>query len=166
MKKLLSILLVILMVTTLTGCGEKRAKFVVGICQFVQDEPLDKATQGFMDALKEELGDEVTFINNNGSGESANCSVICNDFVTDKVDLIMANATPALQTAVSATGSIPILGTSVTNYESALGISLVNGATGSNVSGTTDLADLEAQAQMIIDLVPDAKKVGIIYCSS
>ncbi|MDD7443764.1 MAG: ABC transporter substrate-binding protein, partial [Clostridiales bacterium] len=104
--------------------------------------------------------------NQNASGDTATCALICNQFVSDGVDLIMANATPALQAAVSATGSIPILGTSVTEYGVALGIDGFTGKTGMNVSGTSDLAPLDAQAQMLIDLLPDAKTVGLVFCTS
>jgi len=82
------------------------------------------------------------------------------------VDLIMANATPALQAAVAATGDIPILGTSVTDYATALDISDWSGATGINVSGTSDLAPLDQQAAMLHELFPEATKVGLLYCSA
>ena len=82
------------------------------------------------------------------------------------MDLILANATPALQAAVAATDSIPILGTAVTEYGVALDIKDFNGTVGGNVSGTSDLAPLDQQAAMILELFPDAKKVGILYCSA
>jgi putative ABC transport system substrate-binding protein len=138
----------------------------VGICQLVQHVALDAATQGFQDALKDKLGDAVVFDLQNASGDTNTCSTIMNNFVSDNVDLIMANATPALQAAVAATGSIPILGTSVTNYASALDIEDKDGATGMNVSGTSDLAPLDRQAEMLKELFPDAKKVGILWCSA
>ena len=138
----------------------------VGICQLVQHVALDAATQGFQDALKDKLRDAVVFDLQNASGDTNTCSTIMNNFVSDNVDLIMANATPALQAAVAATGSIPILGTSVTNYASALDIEDKDGATGMNVSGTSDLAPLDRQAEMLKELFPDAKKVGILWCSA
>ncbi len=157
----------------LAGCGEAAGNndkadktFTVGICQFVQHEALDAATKGFKDALVEALGDKVTFDEQNASGEPANCSTIVNSFVAKNVDLIMANATPALTAAKSATSDIPILGTSVTAYSVALDLDNYNGTVGGNVSGTSDLPDLSKQADMVTEWFPDAKKVGIIYCSS
>lgn len=167
MKKLTALLLAVLMVASLAACGGNTADetYTVGICQLVQHPALDAATQGFKDALTEALGDKVTFDEQNASGDSATCATICNGFVSSGVDLIMANATPALQAAVSATNSIPILGTSVTEYGVALNIENFNGLVGGNVSGTSDLAPLDQQAQMVLDLFPDAKTVGILYCS-
>lgn len=145
--------------------GEK--KFKVGVIQLVQHEALDAATQGFVDTLNEKLGeDNVEIVVQNASGDSATCGVIANQFVSEGVDLIMANATPALQAAAAATGSIPILGTSVTDYATALQISDWTGKTGVNISGTADLAPLSEQAAMIKELFPEAKKVGILYCSA
>ena len=141
-------------------------KYTVGVVQLVQHAALDDATNGFVDELKKEFGDNVDVVVENASGDAASCSVIVNGFIQDGVDLIMANATPALQAASSATGDIPILGTSVTDYASALGMDSFSGATGINVSGTSDLPPLDEQAQMILDLFPETKTVGIIYCSS
>ena len=91
-------------------------KFTVGICQLVQHAALDAATQGFEDALTAAFGDNVTFDFQNAQGDSATCATITNGFVSSGVDLIMANATPALQAAQAATNTIPVLGTSVTEY--------------------------------------------------
>lgn len=140
--------------------------YVVGICQLVQHEALDAATQGFMDALKDELGDAVTFDLQNAAGDSNTCSTIVNGFVASDVDLILANATASLQAATAATADIPILGTSITEYGVALGIEGFTGTVGGNVSGTSDLAPLDQQAAMIKELFPDAKSVGLIYCSA
>ena len=164
MKKLLAAMIAALLCLSLTAVAEKT--YTVGICQLVQHPALDAATQGFQDALAEKLGGAVTFDLQNASGDTNTCSTIMNNFVSDNVDLIMANATPALQAAVAATGSIPILGTSVTNYASALDIEDKDGATGMNVSGTSDLAPLDRQAEMLKELFPDAKKVGILWCSA
>ena len=138
----------------------------IGICQLVQHEALDAATDGFKKALKDKLGDKVKFDEQNAAGDAPTCSTICTSFVTNNYDLILGNATAALQAAVSATDSIPVLGTSVTDYGTALDISDWNGVTGKNVSGTTDLAPLDQQAKCIKELFPDAKNIGIIYCSS
>ncbi len=170
-KRIICLALAALMVLsafTLVGCGEKKAKdkYVVGICQLVQHAALDAATQGFMDALNEALPGKVEFQNKNASGEANNCSTIVNGFVSDKVDLIMANATPALTAAVSATKDIPILGTSITAYGVALDLADFDGTVGGNVSGTSDLADLSAQAAMITEWFPETKKVGLLFCSA
>jgi len=140
--------------------------FTVGICQLVQHEALDAATQGFKDALTEALGDRVTFDEQNAQGDSNTCSTIVNSFVSNKVDLILANATPALQAAAAGTNEIPILGTSITEYGVALEISDFNGTVGGNISGTSDLAPLDGQADMLQELFPDAKTVALLYCSA
>ena len=167
MKKIIALALAVLMLTSLAACGSSGSgKYKVGICQLVQHPALDAATQGFQDALTKQLGDKVEFDVQNASGEPANCTTIVNGFVSSKVDLIMANATPALQAAKEATATIPILGTSVTDYASALEIDGWTGTVGTNISGTSDLAPLDGQAAMIKELFPDAKTVGILYCSS
>ena len=140
--------------------------YKVGICQLVQHVALDAATQGFKDALTEQLGDAVTFEEKNAQGDSNTCSTIINGFVSDNVDLILANATPALQAAVAATGSIPILGTSITAYGVALDLDDFDGTVGGNISGTSDLADLSQQADMITEWFPEAKKVALLFCSA
>ena len=184
MKKVLVILLALAMVLSLAACGSAPAEtpaaeeptaapaaaegevYTVGICQLVQHVALDAATQGFKDALTEALGDKVQFVEQNAANDIPTCATIVNGFVSDGVDLILANATPALQAAVAATDSIPILGTAVTEYGVALDIKDFNGTVGGNVSGTSDLAPLDQQAAMILELFPDAKKVGILYCSA
>ena len=141
--------------------------YTIGICQLVQHEALDAATEGFKDAVKEEeLGDKVTFDEQNAQGDSNTCSTIITDFVSDNVDLILANATPALQAAAAGTADIPILGTSVTEYGVALDLDDFDGTVGNNISGTSDLAPLEDQAAMLNELFPDAKNVGLLYCSA
>lgn len=140
--------------------------YTVGICQLVQHDALDAATQGFKDALTEELGDAVTFDEQNAQGDSNTCSTIINSFVSADVDLILANATPALQAAQAGTNEIPVLGTSVTEYGVALGIDGFDGLVGGNISGTSDLAPLDEQAAMLQELFPDASKVGLLYCSA
>lgn len=168
MKKLLTILLATICLFALCACstgtnpdtnptGSNPIK--VGVVQTTQHPALDAATQGFVDALKE---NGITNVDvQNASGESANCSTIVGNFVADGVNLIMANATPALQAASAATDTIPVLGTSITVYDVVLG-----GSVPKNVSGTTDLAPLDEQASMIKELFPDAKKVGILFCSA
>lgn len=140
--------------------------YTVGICQLMQHEALDAATQGFMDAINEALPNQVTFDMQNASGDPNTCATIVNSFVSNEVDLMLANATPALQAAASATKDIPILGTSVTEYGVALALQDFNGTVGGNVSGTSDLAPLSEQAAMVKELFPDAKNVGLIYCSA
>ena len=162
-KKLTALLCAVVMVLSLAACGGSGDKaenkhYTVGICQLVQHDALDAATKGFRDAITDALGaDNVTFDEQNAAGDSATCATICNGFVSSGVDLILANATGALEAAAAATKDIPILGTAVTEYGVALGID--------NFSGTSDLAPLDQQAAMITELFPDAKNVGIIYCS-
>ena len=141
-------------------------KFTVGICQLVEHAALDAATQGFEDALSAEFGENVTFDFQNAQNDSATCATIANGFVSAGVDLIMANATPALQAAQAATNEIPILGTSVTEYGVALGLTDFTGTVGGNVSGTSDLAPLDQQAEMITEWLPETTKVGLLYCSA
>lgn len=169
MKKILSAVMALILAAatcvSLSGCGKKSAKYTVGICQLVQHEALDAATKGFKDVLKEKLGDDVAFDEQNAANDSATCATIANQFVSNKVDLIMANATPALQAAAAATADIPIVATSITDYATALEISDWTGKTGKNITGSSDLAPLKEQAEMIKELFPEAKKVGILYNS-
>jgi len=172
-KKMIASVLSLALAFSLAACGSTDTKtesdaetFTVGICQLVQHDALDAATKGFRDALTEELGDRVTFEEKNASGEANNCSTIVNGFISENVDLILCNATPALTAAASATADIPILGTSVTAYGVALDLDDFNGTVGGNISGTSDLADLAEQAEMIPEWFPDAKRVGLLFCSA
>lgn len=174
-KKLMSALLAAAMVVSLTACGSSQTStngasgdktYTVGICQLVEHPALDAATQGFVDVLTEKLGDQVTFDTQNAQGDAPTCSTITNTFAANNYDLILANATPALLAAISSTSSIPILGTSVTDYATAMEIDEWTGVTGTNVSGTSDLAPLDQQAACIKELFPDAKNIGILYCSA
>lgn len=166
MKKIVAILLAAMMLLcSAAALGE--AQYKVGVIQLVTHEALDAATQGFIDALNAEMGEGVVDVDvQNAAGDSNTCSTIANAFVSDEVDLILANATPALQAASAATADIPILGTSVTEYGVALGIDDFGGTVGGNISGTSDLAPLDQQADMILTLFPEAKKVGLLYCSA
>lgn len=140
--------------------------YTVGICQLVEHAALDAATQGFEDALTAALGDRVQFDFQNAQNDSATCATIANGFVAAGVDLILANATPALQAAQAATNQIPILATSITEYGVALGLDAFDGTVGGNISGTSDLAPLDQQAAMLQELFPDAENVGLLYCSA
>jgi len=153
-------------VFSLASC-EKNDVYTIGICQLVTHDALDAATNGFKDAVIAGLGeDKVKFDVQNAANDAAMCKTITDNFASKKVDLIMANATPALQAAVKSTKTIPILGTSVTEYGVALEIDNFSGTVGGNVSGTSDLAPLDKQAAMITELVPDAKTVGLLYCAT
>ena len=190
-KKLLAFLLAGAMILALAACGGNNAPanndapqqsdnapspednapagdaktYKVGISQYVTHPALDAATQGFQDALNTLLPGQVEFDYQNAAEDIPTCATIATSFVSQNVDLIMANATPALQAAAAATGDIPILGTSVTEYGVAFGIKDFNGTVGGNVSGTSDLAPLDQQAEMIRAWYPDAKTVGLLYCS-
>lgn len=153
--------------TTVTEpVGNDSKTYTVGILQSVQHDALDAATRGFRDALTERLGDAVQFDEQNAQNDTATCASIANGFASSGVDLILANATPSLQAASAATADIPILGTSVTDYGIALDIPDFNGTVGGNISGTADLAPLDEQAQMLQEWFPDAKNVGLLYCSA
>ena len=168
-KQVLAVALSAVVAGSLTGmsvCAEEGQTYNIGICQLVQHDALDAATQGFEDALTEEFGDAVTFDEQNAQGDSNTCSTIINGFVSNGVDLILANATPALQAAAAGTNEIPILGTSVTEYGVALELEDFDGTVGGNISGTSDLAPLADQAAMLQELFPDAENVGLIYCSA
>ena len=167
--RFISGVLCLVLVLALAACGGGKPAektYTVGICQLVQHVALDAATKGFRDALTEALGDRVKFDEQNASGDIPTCATIVNGFVASKVDLIMANATPALQAASAATADIPVLGTSITEYGVALGLTNFNGTVGGNVSGTSDLAPLDQQAAMFNELLPDAQTIGILYCSA
>ena len=178
-KKLLALLLICAgALSSLAGCGSDPGEsgqgddagsgekvYNVGICQLVQHDALDAATEGFQAALKEKLGDQVKINLQNASGDSNTCGTIANQFVSSNVDLIMANATAPLQSSAAATNSIPILGPSIPDYATALQIADWTGSTGMNISGTSDLAPLTEQAAMLKELFPDAKNIGMLYCS-
>ena len=171
-KKLLSAALAATMALTLAACGgegqgaDDPDGYTIGICEQMEHVSLSEATQGFMDGLAELLGaDKVVFREQNAGGEQTNCTTIMNGFLAEGVDLILANATWPLQAAASATADTPILGTSVTDYAVALGLDEFDGTVGGNISGTSDLVDLEAQAAIISELFPDAETVGLLYCS-
>ena len=179
MKKVIALVCAAVLMLGMTACttaqnndpnnanNQNDGKFVIGICQLVPHPALDKATEGFIAAVEEGLGkDNVTIEFQDAANEASNCTSIINGFVASKVDLIMANATPAVAAAYNATETIPILGTSVTEYGVALGIENFSGTVGANVSGTSDLADLAKQAQMILDWCPNAKNVALLYCSA
>lgn len=169
MKKALALFFAVMMVLSMAACSSPSAdgKYVIGICQIQPHAALDAATQGFKDALIKEFGeDKVEFKVRDAAGDPTTCDTIMDTFVADNVNLILANATPPLQSARNKTATIPILGTSVTDYVTALNIKNFNGTVGGNISGTTDLAPLNEQAQMIIDLFPNAAKVGLLYCSA
>lgn len=142
--------------------------FNIGICQLAEHPALDQATQGFMDELKAKLGeDHVKFDTQNAQGEEANCTTIINNFIAANVDLILGNATSPVTVASNATDKIPIVGTSVTDYASALGVKEGwSGKSGTNVTGTSDLAPIAEQEKLLLELFPDVKKVGILYCSA
>lgn len=170
MKKLIALCLIVILAVSMAACQVQEqddGKFVVGICQIEPHPALDAATKGFKDSLTAALGAEnVEFIEQNAAGDSNTLNSIINDFVSKKVDLILANATSVLQTAANATTTIPILGTSVTEYGVALDLQDFDGLVGTNVSGTSDLAPLDKQADMILEWFPEAKNIGLLYCAT
>lgn len=176
-KQWIAMMITTALVTSLIGCSSKTSdtldagtgtkKIRIGICQIQEHEALDAATKGFKDAVIEAFGkDGVEFDEQNAQGDSSNCASIVNNFVSKEVDLILANATKSLQAAAAGTNTIPILGTAVTEYGVALNLDGFNGTVGNNVSGTSDLAPLDGQADMVYELFPDAKQIGLLYCSA
>lgn len=177
MKKAWAFLTAATLLISLTGCGGSgetttdsqasggAATYKVGIVQYMEHSALDSATQGFQDFLTEKLGDQVEFDVQNAQGEATNCTTIVSKFVNDGVDLILANATPAAQAASQATGDIPIVGTSITDYVSA-GLVADDQQPGGNVTGTSDLNPIKEQVALLQSLCPEAKSVGILYCSA
>ncbi len=174
-KRFLSVILTAAMtLTVLAGCGDGNSAsgntakdtYSIGVCQLVEHPALDAATQGFKDALVSKLGDKVTFDVQNAQGEQATAATICNGFVAANADLILANATTPLQAAAAATATIPVLGTSVTDYATALEIEGWTGKTGRNISGTSDLAPIDEQENMLVELFPEAKQVGLLFCTA
>lgn len=176
-RKVIAAAMAAVMGMSLTACGDASTgtsasadgskKYQIGVCQLLEHPALDAATEGFKAALTELMGEEnVTFDVQNAQGEQATCATICNNFVSGNYDLILANATSPLQAAAAATSNIPILGTSVTDFATALEIDDWTGVTGRNISGTSDLAPIDEQENMLVELFPDAKQVGILYCSA
>jgi putative ABC transport system substrate-binding protein len=177
-KKIMALVLTAAMcMTAVTGCGSAEGGqqaetasadkvYHIGVCQLLEHPALDAATQGFKDALVAKLGDKVTFDVQNAQGEQATAATICNGLVADNVDLIMANATTPLQAAAAATTTIPILGTSVTDYGTALEVENWSGVSGRNISGTSDLAPIDEQENMLVEIFPNAQKVGLLYCTA
>lgn len=167
-KRVPLILTVIIILVIIIGVLVSRndtPQLTVGICQFSQHDSLNAATKGFQDAVTQKLGDQVTFLEQNAQGDYSACTAIINAFVSENVDLILANSTFALQTAATATDEIPILGTAVTGYDTALQLD-DTADRGKNISGTSDLAPLSEQAAMIQELFPDAQNIGVLYCSA
>lgn len=151
-----------------TGTPEQPTVYKIGIIQLVQHDALDAACNGFMEKMTaegEKLGITFEFDVQNASGEQSTCATIATKFVNDDKDLILAIATPAAQAVAQATADIPILVTAVTDPADAKLVAS-NDAPGCNVSGTSDLNPINEQADLLKTLVPDAKKVGIMYCSA
>ncbi|MCH5317152.1 MAG: ABC transporter substrate-binding protein [Eubacterium sp.] len=176
MKKSLKAIIAICLVVVLAGtifaaCSTQKPEtgekiYTIGICQWVEHPALDAAQQGFVAAIYDKIGQENVKIDpQNAQEDSGNCTTIINQFVSKGVDLMLAIATPALQTASSATDQIPIVATAITEYGVALNRTLDEGKTGINVTGTSDLPPLDQQAAMIPEVLDDIRTVGIIYCS-
>lgn len=164
MKRILAAVIALALTLAFPAFAEE--SYTVGICQLIQHDALDNASLGFRAALTELLGDRIRIIEQNASGDVATCISIANSFIAEDVDLILANATQALQAVYASTGDIPILGVSVTDYAAALDMDKWTGVTGVNVSGCSDLAPLADQAELLRQLYPEAKEVGLLYCSA
>ncbi|MDY4920139.1 MAG: ABC transporter substrate-binding protein [Phascolarctobacterium sp.] len=157
------------------GCGgdkkeapKKAEKVNVGIVQLVEHAALDAANKGFVEGLASKgykEGQNVTYDRQNAQADQSNLQNIAHRFVNNKVNLICAIATPAAQTVANVTSDIPIVATAVTDYKTA---KLVkdNAKPGTNVTGTTDMNPVAQQLDLLLKIVPNAKSVGTIYCSS
>lgn len=163
---LVTFIMIICIIIGTTACKKENPSFTIGIFQFTQHESLDAAAQGFKDALTDKLGDNVTFDERNANGDRTTCTTVIDEFIYNGVDLILANSTTSLQITTAATSEIPILGTSVTDYSTALQLDKFDGTVGGNISGTSDLVPPSEQAAMIQELFPDAETIGMLYCSS
>lgn len=171
-KKFLAAAAACLMVAGLAACGNEPSTpsnpdekvFQIGIVQLAEHPALDEATRGFKEFLTEKLGDKVQFNVQNAQGEQTNCTTIVNQFVSSKVDLIMANATNAVKAAREATSDIPVVGTSVTDYVSS-GLVASNEAPGANVTGASDMNPVTVQVDLMKTLCPEVKTVGIVINS-
>ena len=171
-KKFLAAAAACLMVAGLAACGNEPSTpsnpdekvFQIGIVQLAEHPALDEATRGFKEFLTEKLGDKVQFNVQSAQGEQTNCTTIVNQFVSSKVDLIMANATNAVKAAREATSDIPIVGTSVTDYVFS-GLVASNEAPGANVTGASDMNPVNVQVQLMKTLCPEVKTVGIVINS-
>lgn len=168
MKRIVSLILVLALCVGTCGllaACDKKADFTVGVCQLMEHESLDKATQGFQDALNAEMkkAGKTVAIEVQVAGDANMCSTVISTFTAKNVNLIMANATPALLAAANATSSIPVLGTSVTDYADTF-----SGSVPANVSGTSDAVPFAEQAQMMIDTLGlvSGDQVGVLYCTN
>ena len=170
MKKAAIFVLVIVAILAMVGCTTKAAEETksIGIIQYVEHVALDSAREGFIKALADNGfvdGENITIDVQNAQADQSNLSTISDRFVSNKVDLVLAIATPAAQSIAGKTTEIPIVGTAITDFVAA---KLVNSneAPGGNVTGTTDMNPIKEQIDLLVKLVPDAKTVGVIYTSS
>ena len=182
MKKVLKVLAVILavaMICVTAACSGKNEPavtdpaadnvssdktFKIGVIQLLEHDALNANYQGFADKINELMPGQIEIDYQNAQGEQSNCTTIVNKFVSDNVDMIFAIATPAAQAAKTATSDIPILISSVTDPKEA-GLVDSNEAPGANLTGTSDLNPIEQQSELLLQLVPDAKTVGVFYNS-
>ena len=170
MKNIIIILSIILLSFSVSCSKSKSSdsKFKIGILQLVEHAALDEASQGFIDGLKEagfEDGKNLIIDYQNAQGEQANCITIAQKFINDRSDLILAVATPAAQAIANMTKDIPILITAVTDPADSKLVA-DNNAPGGNVTGTSDLTPVEAQIELLKEIIPNVKTVGLLYCSS
>lgn len=173
MKKVAALVLAGAMAVSMTACSGKAAEtaktdgdkvFKIGVLQLVQHTALDASNKGFFAAL-DEAGVKYEADQQNAAGEQATCQTIAEKLVNDKDDLILTIATPAAQAVAGVTTEIPILLTAVTDPADS-GLVEDNKAPGGNVSGTSDLTPVKEQIDLLKKLIPDAKNVGILYCSA
>ncbi len=170
-KKILAITICLALFLGISGCGSNDGSnkvYKIGVLQLVQHDALDKANEGFMKALSDngfKDGENIEVDYQNAAGDQSNCQTISDSFINDGKDLILAIGTPAAQAVANKTKDIPILVTAVTDPADA-GLVKSNEKPETNVSGTSDLTPVEEQIDLLKQIVPDAKTVGVMYCSN
>lgn len=167
MKKLLKSSLAIMLSLTLCACGGNNKDTKIGIVQYSEHPALDNTKKGFLKALEDNgyTKDNVSFDDQNAQGDGSNCTTIADKFVNDNVDLIFAIATPPAQAVANKTTEIPIVLSAVTDPASAKLVK-TNEKPGGNVTGTSDLTPVAEQLDLLQQLMPNAKKIGIMYCNA
>ncbi|MBQ3864088.1 MAG: ABC transporter substrate-binding protein, partial [Schwartzia sp.] len=177
LKKIAMGLTAVLAAGIIAGCGggsssdkqsAEKKQHKIGIVQLVEHNALDAANKGFVDGLKKrgfEEGKNITIDRQNAQADQSNLQNIGQRFVNNKVDLICAIATPAAQTVANMTKDIPIVGTAITDYVGAK-LAASNEAPKGNVTGTSDMNPIKEQVDLLMKIYPNAKTVGVVYCSS
>ena len=186
MKKLLALMMAATLVLSMTACGGSKEEapaadtpaaeenvtdeaatgdvYKIGVLQYVQHAALDASNEGFFAAL-DDAGIAYEADQQNAAGEAASCDTIADTLVNNGNDLILAIATPAAQAVAGKTTEIPVILTAVTDPAES-GLAETNDAPGANVTGTSDLTPVKEQMELLKEVLPETKTVGILYCSA